>query len=56
MSLGWFYGFFASQPVSQSASQHARDQRQVGREARDMRLLPKIKTFFRASKKMQMIR
>jgi putative transposase len=43
MSRGWFYGFLASQP--------ARDQRQVGREARDMELLPKIETFFRASKK-----
>jgi hypothetical protein len=43
MSRGWFYGFLASQP--------ARDQRQVGREARDAELLPKIKTFFRASKK-----
>ena len=43
ISRGWFYGFLASQDT--------RDQRQVGREARDMELLPKIKTFFRASKK-----
>ena len=43
MSRGWFYGFLASQP--------ARDQRQAGREARDAELFPKIKTFFRASKK-----
>jgi len=40
---GWFYGFPASQP--------ARDQRQAGREARDHALLPKIKAFFRVSKK-----
>ena len=43
ISRGWFYGFLASQP--------ARDQRQVNREARDQELLPKIKTFFRVSKK-----
>lgn len=43
ISRGWFYGFPASQP--------ARDQRQAGREARDHALLPKIKTFFRVSKK-----
>ena len=42
ISRGWFYGFTASQP--------ARDQRQVGREARDHALLPKIKTFFKGSK------
>ncbi|AGI68715.1 hypothetical protein OAN307_c31870 [Octadecabacter antarcticus 307] len=43
ISRGWFYGFPASQP--------ARDQRQVNREARDQELLPKIKTFFKVSKK-----
>ena len=40
---GWFYGFLASQA--------ARDQRQVDRNARDLELLPKIKTFFKASRK-----
>ena len=43
ISRGWFYGFPASHP--------ARDQRQADREARDQELLPKIRTFFRASKK-----
>jgi len=43
ISRGWFYGFPASQP--------ARDQRQANREARDQELLPKIKTFFKVSKK-----
>ena len=43
ISRGWFYGFLTSQP--------ARTQRQSDREARDLALLPKIKTFFRASKK-----
>jgi putative transposase len=43
ISLGWFYGFPAGQP--------ARDQRQTNRDARDPALLPKIKTFFKASKK-----
>jgi putative transposase len=43
ISRGWFYGFRASQP--------ARDQRQVGREARDQALLAKIKTFFSVSQK-----
>ncbi len=43
ISRGWFYGFLASQPV--------RDQRQADREARDLEVLPKIKTFFKASKK-----
>ena len=43
MSRGWIYGFRASQP--------ARDQRLVEREARDEVLLPKIRAFFKASKK-----
>jgi len=43
ISRGWFYGFSASQTV--------RDQRQTDRDARDQELLPKIKTFFKASKK-----
>ena len=43
ISRGWFFGFPASQP--------ARDQRQANRDARDQALLPKIKTFFKASKK-----
>ena len=43
ISRGWFYGFPASQP--------ARDQRQVNREARDHALLAKIKTFFSVSQK-----
>ena len=43
VSRGWFYGFRASQPT--------RDQRQADREARDEELLPKIKFFFKASKK-----
>ena len=43
VSRGWFYGFRASQPT--------RDQRQADREARDEELLPKIKIFFKASKK-----
>ena len=42
-SRGWFYGYLASQP--------ARDQRQADRAARDVDLLPKIRTFFKASKK-----
>ena len=43
ISRGWFYGFVASQPT--------RDQRLAERDARDMDLLPKIRTFFKASKK-----
>ncbi len=43
ISRGWLYGFRASQP--------ARDQRKADRSARDLELLPKIKTFFKASKK-----
>ena len=43
VSRGWFYDFRASQPT--------RDQRQADREARDEELLPKIKIFFKASKK-----
>jgi transposase InsO family protein len=43
ISRGWFYGFLTSQP--------ARDQRQADREARDLEVLPKIKIFFKASKK-----
>ena len=43
ISRGWFYGFLASQP--------ARDQRKADRDARDMELLPKIRTFFTASNK-----
>lgn len=43
ISRGWFYGFLASQPV--------RDQRKADRDARDLELLPKIQTFFKASKK-----
>ena len=43
ISRGWFYGFLAAQP--------ARDQRKADRDARDLELLPKIKTFFKASKK-----
>ena len=43
ISRGWFYGFLASQP--------ARDQRKADRDARDLELLPKIKTFFKTSKK-----
>ena len=43
ISRGWFYGFPSSQP--------ARDQRQADREARDLEVLPKIRIFFRASKK-----
>ena len=43
MSRGWFYGF--------TASQAARDQRQTDRDVRDADLLPKIKSFFIASKK-----
>ena len=43
ISRGWFYGFLTSQP--------ARDQRQADREARDLEILPKIKIFFKASKK-----
>ena len=43
ISRGWFYGFPASQP--------ARDQRRADRDARDQELLPKIRTFFRVSKK-----
>jgi len=43
ISRGWFYGF--------SASQAARDQRQTDHTARDLELLPKIKIFFKASKK-----
>ncbi len=43
ISRGWFYGFLSSQP--------ARDQRQAARQARDSALLPKIKAYFRVSKK-----
>jgi len=43
ISLGWFYGFHASQP--------ARELRFAEREARDQDLLSKIKDFFKASKK-----
>ena len=43
ISRGWFYGFLTSQP--------ARDQHQADREARDLEILPKIKIFFKASKK-----
>ena len=43
LSRGWFYGFLTSQP--------ARDQRQADREERDLEVLPKIKIFFKASKK-----
>ena len=43
ISRGWFYGFLASQP--------ARDQRQADRDARDLELLPGIKTFFKAGRK-----
>jgi putative transposase len=43
MSRGWFYGFVAGQP--------ARDQRFFERKARDEELLPKIKVFFKTSKK-----
>ena len=43
ISRSWFYGFPNSQP--------ARDQRQADREARDLEVLPKIRIFFRASKK-----
>ncbi|MCL4159917.1 UNVERIFIED_CONTAM: hypothetical protein GTU68_027303 [Idotea baltica] len=43
ISRGWLYGF--------QASQAARDQRQADREARDLEVLPKIRIFFRASKK-----
>ena len=43
ISRGWFYGFPASQPT--------RDQRQADRVARDQEVLPKIKAFFRSSKK-----
>lgn len=43
ISRGWFYGFRASQP--------ARDRRLADRKGRDLTLLPKINTFFRASRK-----
>jgi putative transposase len=43
LSRGWFYGFLSSQP--------ARDQRLAERDLRDLDLLPKIRTFFKASKK-----
>ena len=43
MSRGWFYGFRISQP--------ARDQRSFERKAREKELLPKIRAFFKASKK-----
>ena len=43
ISRGWFYGF--------RASQAARDQRQTDRDIRDTDMLPKIKSFFKASKK-----
>jgi putative transposase len=42
ISRGWLYGFLASQP--------ARDRRHTDRGARDLELLPKIKTFFKASR------
>lgn len=42
ISRSWFYGFWASQP--------ARHQRNADRDAPDLELLPKIKTFFKASK------
>lgn len=42
ISRGWLYGFLASQP--------ARDQRHIARKDRDLELLPKIKTFFKASR------
>lgn len=43
ISRGWFYGF--------QTSQFARSQRQSDHEARNLVLLPKIKAFFKASKK-----
>jgi transposase InsO family protein len=43
ISRGWLYGFLASQP--------ARDRRHAERGARDLELLPKIKTFFEGSRK-----
>jgi|GEM_PF-2915545 len=43
ISRGWFYGFLTSQA--------ARDQRQTDRKVRDMELLPKNRTFFKASNK-----
>ena len=43
ISRGWFYGFPVGQP--------ARDQRQADRDVRDPELLPRIRTFFKASKK-----
>ncbi len=43
ISRGWFYGFLASQP--------ARDQCHADRKVRDLGLLPKINTFFKASRK-----
>lgn len=43
MSRGWFYGFVAGQS--------ARDQRSFERKAREKELLPKIRAFFKASKK-----
>ncbi|WP_408634946.1 IS3 family transposase [Octadecabacter antarcticus] len=43
LSRRWFYGFLTSQP--------ARDQRQADREEWDLEVLPKIKIFFKASKK-----
>jgi putative transposase len=43
ISRGWFYGFLTGQ--------FARSQRQSDHEAQDLVLLPKIKAFFKASKK-----
>jgi putative transposase len=43
ISRGWFYGLQASQP--------ARELRKAARDARDLELLPKINTFFKASRK-----
>ena len=43
ISRGWFYGFLASQP--------ARDQCHADQKVRNLALLPKINTFFKASRK-----
>jgi putative transposase len=43
ISRGWLYGFLARQP--------ARDRRHAERGAHDLELLPKIRTFFKASRK-----
>jgi len=43
ISRGWFYGFLASQP--------ARNQRLIERDARISERLPKIMAFFKAGKK-----